>query len=167
MFIKRLILLFAVISSVALATVFYAGGNTSSVTASVTINNYCSFTTNVAGINFIVSGGPGTNTGTETNTIAVTNTGNLATNILVAGAGGGANNGNWIYASNSFYVTNTVWDYTASTAYASANPLTTTSTDTHIPVNTVSANTISFGLAIPAGQAPGTYSQTISIISTC
>lgn len=156
-----------------LRSVFGAGG-TDTVTGTLTVNHYCSFTTNVdsTGVNFGGAAGlnPGTNTIGTSNAIAVTDTGNLASNILVSGS-------NWNSGSQNFHVTNTIWSATSNSAF---NPgsvigsletneiyLTGTSTDTQIPVNTVSANYIYLGVSVPAGQAPGTYSQTINVISSC
>ncbi|MGI0100572.1 MAG: hypothetical protein ACREBH_02535 [Candidatus Micrarchaeaceae archaeon] len=154
--------------------VFGAGGGTDAVTGKLTVNHYCSFTTNVdaAGITFGGLGGlnPGTNTIGTTNVITVTDTGNLASNILVSGS-------NWNYNSNSFDVENTVWSATTNTAFSPSSVigsletneiyLTVISTDTNIPVNTLSSNSIFFGVAVPAGQSPGTYTQTINVISSC
>jgi hypothetical protein len=140
-------------------------GSTNTVSAAVTISNYCTFTTNTANINFGSNIGLGSNTGTETNTILITNTGNSASNVIVYGT-------NWASGSFNFGVTNTVWSATASTPYASATPLILTGVDTDIllPAPTsggTTTNTISFGLGIPVGQAPGTYSQTITLSNSC
>ena len=143
-----------------IAGLLFAGGGTDAVTASVTINNYCTFTVSNTAINF-GSMNPGTTTATTANgVVTVTDTGNIGSNILTSG-------NSWVYNSNSFGVQNTVWSGSSSTAYASATPLTITSTDTGIVVTTTAPNTIYYGLGIPAGQAPGTYSQTIDVISSC
>ena len=140
----------------------YAAGNTVAITGSVTINHYCAFTTNTAAIVFGGSTGlnPGSNTGTMANTISVTDTGNLNSNILTSGT-------TWTFGSNTFGVSNTEYSASAATSYGSGTALSASSTDTNIPVNTVSANTISYGLGVPNGQAPGTYTQTIDVISSC
>ena len=143
-----------------IAGLLFAGGGTDAVTASVTINNYCTFTVSNTAINF-GSMNPGTTTATTANgVVTVTDTGNIGSNILTSGT-------SWAFNSNTFGVTNTVWSPSSSTVYASANLLTGSSFDTKIVVTTTATNTIYYGLGIPAGQAPGTYSQTIDVISTC
>ena len=159
--IKALFVLFTASILVWLAGNAFAsgGGNTNAISATVTVNNYCAFVTSNTAINF-GSMNPGTTTATTANGITVTDTGNIGSNILTSG-------NSWVYNSNSFGVQNTVWSASSSTAYASATPLTITSTDTGIIVTTTATNTIYYGLGIPAGQAPGTYSQTIDVISSC
>ena len=142
-----------------IAGLLFAGGGTDAVTASVTINNYCSFTVSNSAINF-GSMNPGANTVTTANAITVTDTGNIGSNILTSGT-------TWTFGSNTFGVQNTVWSPSSTTAYASANVLTGSAVNTNIIVTTTATNTIYYGLGIPAGQAPGTYSQTIDVISTC
>ena len=140
------------------AMLVMAGGNSSPVTASVTINNYCAFTVGNTAINFGALN-PGSNTIYSSNVITVTDSGNLGSNILTSG-------NSWTFASNTFGVTNTVWS-SANVLYGSGTALTGTSADTAIVVTTSATNSIYFGLGVPAGQAPGTYSQTIEIISSC
>ena len=160
---RNIITLFALsilsILAFLIGNVFASGGNTNAISATVTVNNYCAFVTSNTAINF-GSMNPGTTTATTANGITVTDTGNIGSNILTSG-------NSWVYNSNSFGVQNTVWSGSSSTAYASATPLTITSTDTGIVVTTTAPNTIYYGLGIPAGQAPGTYSQTIDVISSC
>ena len=152
--------IFTLLTSIGLV---WAYTNTSALSGSVTVNHYCAFAANVAGVNFggVAGMNPGTNTGTMSNTIGVTDTGNLASNILTDGSG------SWTYNANTFGVQNTVYSSSISTSYGAGTVLTTSSTDTFIPVNTASANAISYGMAIPAGQAPGTYTLTINLISSC
>ena len=144
-----------------IAGLLFAGvGGTDAVTASVTINNYCTFTVSNTAINF-GSMNPGTTTATTANgVVTVTDTGNVGSNILTSGT-------TWTFGSNTFGVQNTVWSPSSTTAYASANVLTGSAVNTNIIVTTTATNTIYYGLGIPAGQAPGTYSQTIDVISTC
>lgn len=159
---KRSILVPIVITGVffgSIIGILFAGGNTDAVTASVTINNYCSFTVSNTAINF-GSMNPGANTITTANDITVTDTGNIGSNILTSG-------NSWTFGSNSFGVQNTVWSASSSTTYGAATPLTGSSVDTHIVVANSASNSIYYGLGIPAGQAPGTYSQTIDVISSC
>jgi hypothetical protein len=150
----------------------YGGGGTDAIAGTLLINHYCVFSTNVdtGGIAFGGSTGfnPGTNTIGTVNSIGVTNSGNLASNILTSGS-------NWNYLSNSFYVTNTVWSGTANSVWSpviilgGANEirLTGASVDTRVTVNSISPNSIWLGVSIPAGQAPGIYTQTINVISNC
>ena len=101
---KRSILVPIVITGVffgSIIGILFAGGNTDAVTASVTINNYCSFTVSNTAINF-GSMNPGANTITTANDITVTDTGNIGSNILTSG-------NSWTFGSNSFGVQNTVW----------------------------------------------------------
>ncbi len=145
--------IFGLVAGIVLAT-----GTTDLVSASVTINSYCSFTVSNTAIDF-GSLFPGNTIPTD-NVITVSDTGNIGSNILTSGS-------NWAFASNTFGVTNTVWSPTSGTTYASATPLTGTTTDTKIVVTTTTSNDIYYGLGIPAGEAPGTYSQTINVISSC
>ena len=175
---QHILLVFALVGVLTLAVGMYrvfAAGGTDAVTGTLTVNHYCVFTTNtdVSGITFAGAAGlnPGTNTIGTVNTIAVTDTGNLASNILTSGS-------NWNYNANTFNVQNTIWSPGANTLFSPGTVasnsavdnevyLTGTTSDTHIPVNTVGANSIWYGVAVPAGQAPGTYTQTINVISSC
>lgn len=156
---KSLVILsFAILFSSLGVKYYYAVGNTAQVTGTVLVNTACVFSTNSAAINFGALN-PGTNTVGTPNTILVTNIGNTNSNILVSGS-------NWNNGGQNFNVANTVYNSVTTTTFPSIR-LSGSSTDTLIPVNTVSGNTIFFGLGIPAAQASGTYSQTINVISSC
>jgi hypothetical protein len=150
------------------------------VTGQLNVNRYCVFSTNVdtGGITFGGANGlnPNANTIGLSNTVAVTDTGNRNSNILVQGIGAGfATNGNWVYGTNTFGVSNTIWGPTSNTAFSpgsvvgGANEvyLSAILVDTYIPVNTVSANSIYWGVSVPVGQLPGTYTSNILISSSC
>jgi hypothetical protein len=97
-----------------------------------------------------------------TNAETVNNFGNAPSNIYVDG-------GNWVFASNSFLVGNTIW---ALTSGGTATQLTNAFVDTKIPVNLNNGvgNTIYFGVNVPATQAasaPSSYTQTINIMLSC
>ena len=74
---------------------------------------------------------------------------------------------NWAFNSNTFGVTNTVWSWSSGVPYSSANSLISSSYDTGVTLGASGTQNIYFGVGTPAGQAPGTYSQTINIISSC
>ena len=102
-------LLFGLVATVFIAVGIYqvfATGGTDAITGSLTVNHYCVFTTNVdsGGITFGGATGlnPASNTMGIVNTIAITDTGNLGSNILTSGS-------NWNYLSNSFNVGNSIW----------------------------------------------------------
>ena len=120
--------------------------------------NTCTFTVSNTAINFGPIN-PGTDIATQ-NAILITNTGNTASNVLLDGS-------DWAFNSNTFSVTNTVWSWSSGVAYASANGLTSTTSDTRVTVGSSNQKNIFFGVGTPSGQAPGTYSQTINIISSC
>ncbi len=97
-----------------------------------------------------------------TNVITDSNShGNVAANIMVSG-------NDWTSASsNTFGVTNTVWNPTVTAVFSQSNALTSTPVDTGIQIGARSTNTVVFGLQIPSGQAADTYTQTITIESAC
>ncbi|MGC8649180.1 MAG: hypothetical protein ACP5UN_03110, partial [Candidatus Micrarchaeia archaeon] len=97
------------------------------------------------------------------NAITDSNSGSVNANMLVYG-------GNWIVAStgaNGFGVSNTTYASTYNVAYATANKLSPTATDTSIVVPASGSNTIYFGLRIPAAVSPAVYTQTITIENSC
>ena len=143
------------------APLLFAGGSTVSISGSVTVPNNCLFATDNSAITF--GGASGVQTGTNTltaNVIKVTDGGNYATNILVSGT-------DWTWASSS--VSNTFYANTLNVGITDPRVarLSGASVDTKIPVNLISANAIYFGVNVPTGTSPGTYTQTISIISSC
>ncbi len=94
--------------------------------------------------------------------------GNIAANIMVDGY-------NWQSGSNSFGVTNTLWDVSTDVTYLGNALLLAPSglTDTHLqtPAPTISnpttTNNIYFGLGIPSGAVAGAYTQNIIIENSC
>ena len=118
----------------------------------------CIFTVSNSAIAF-GSMNPGSNIATQ-NAILITNTGNTPSNIIIDGTA-------WSFGTNSFGVTNTVWSWSSGVPYGSANALMPSSYDTGVTLSASSTKNIFFGVGVPAGQAPGTYSQTEDIISSC
>ncbi len=121
-------------------------------------SNTCSFTTSNSVINFGLIN-PGNVIATQ-NAILITNTGNTPSNVLLSG-------NSWAFGTNTFGVTNTVWSWSINVPYITANALTSTEYDTEVTLGASNSKDIYFGIGIPAGEAPGTYSQTINIISSC
>ena len=139
-----------------------AGSTANSINSIITVNPpiTCSFTTSVASIDF----GTfyiGTNTIGTVNTVAVTDMGGTASNIFIYG-------GNWIGNLGDQYLPqNTIYNSIAQGFFVGPT-LTTSLTDTYIPVNTLSPNSISLGTAIPASEPVGeTFQQNIDILSSC
>ena len=162
----RTALLFGAAALVFIAFCMYGAfgaGSTDNVSGLLTVARVCVFTTNAdsSGITFAGSAGldPGQNTIGTVNSISVTDTGNLGSNILISAS-------NWVFGTNTFYVTNTIYNAILQPYYV-APYVTGATTDTFIPVNTAAPNSISFGVAAPVGVPPGTYAQTINIISNC
>ncbi|MEM3791327.1 MAG: hypothetical protein QXL16_01185, partial [Candidatus Micrarchaeaceae archaeon] len=94
-----------------------------------------------------------------TKSIIDDNTGNTKAYMFVYGY-------NWT-GPLSFGVSNTTWSAVANTLFSSAKRLTNTPTNTSILVPAGSSNTIYFGLGIPGGTPPGSYSQNIVIENSC
>ncbi len=87
------------------------------------------------------------------------NTGNANAYMLVYG-------GNWVSGSNSFGVSNTLWDAASQTAYT-GSILTATPSNTLITVPASGSNSIYFGLGVPGATPQGAYSQNIIIENSC
>ena len=97
------------------------------------------------------------------------NGGNVAASLLVEGA-------NWYLNGNTaltnFGVSNTLWDANSLSTYtgtALSNTLATTSITipAPTPTNTITSNSIYFGLGVPGGTPAGSYEQTITIENSC
>ena len=152
---------FAVFST---TNVSFASSSPNTVSANVVIPNYCglSLVTNVIAFaaNAVPPGvAPGSSAPTS-NVITDTNLyGNINANVFVAG-------GNWLSGGNIFTGGSTEWSASYQTTYT-GTPL----TSTNVLVETVTAsspsNNIFFGVAVPAGQAVGTYTQNIVIENSC
>ena len=135
--------------------------NTINVTGSLTIATNCVFSVSNSAINFgsLISG---TNTLTQ-NAESVTNGGNAGSNILTSGS-------NWIFSNNGFYTQNTFYSNTLNgwPGNTFVSVLTQSSTDTKILVGVSGSNNIFYGANTPNTiAAPGTYTQTINVISSC
>lgn len=87
--------------------------------------------------------------------------GNVNANVVLEGT-------NWISGSNSFYVTNTLWDSSNDASFSGNALLLAPGSVTPIvvPPNNVPAN-IYFGLSIPQFQAVGIYTQNILVFNSC
>jgi hypothetical protein len=130
-----------------------------SVTASVNVPLYCGITLNPTSISF-GSVSPGSNVPTNVLVTDTNSAGNTQANVLIEG-------GNWISVSSSFGVSNTLWDSTTQTTYT-GNALTLSLASTGETLSaSAGSNTLYFGLAVPASQAAGVYSQTITIENSC
>ena len=141
--------------------VYYYGSNTLLMANTLLVKPSlatCTISLNKTKINFgtLVPGGvEATNKG-----IIDTNTGTAPSYIYVFGS-------NWIYGSNSFGVSNTVWDAVSGTRYSSANPLTSVPYNTLIDVGAGASNDIYFGVGVPNAQVAGAYGQNITIENSC
>ncbi len=89
--------------------------------------------------------------------------GNVQSNMLITAT-------NWISGPNSFYVANTLWDSTNDLSYlGNSLPLYPFQTFTPIlvPFGPSTSANVYFGLAIPASQAVGIYTQNIVMENSC
>ena len=120
--------------------------------------NTCTISLNSGTINFNVVN-PFSTIATV-NSIIDTNNGNTNAHIFVSGT-------NWLDGTNNFGVSNTTWSNLNNTPYSSANKLSTTAENTLLIVNPQSSNVIYFGLNVPKGINPGTYTQTVTIENSC
>ena len=137
----------------------YSTANTAQLLAATNVISGCSFATNTLSLNF-GSLYLGTNTIGTTRSVAVSDTGATPSNIFVSAS-------NWDSPTgNSFGVSNTIYNSILQ-PYFVPPALSFTITDSLIKVNTISANRITFGLALPITAKPDVYSQSINIISIC
>jgi len=92
------------------------------------------------------------------------NNGNNAANILLDGT-------NWLGTNtNTFFVSNTIWDFSSNTFTVSGNTLglaTGNLVDTGVVINPALGQDLFFGTQVPAQQNADTYSQTITIENLC
>lgn len=138
--------------------------------ASNTVSMYsCGFTTSTYNIVF-GSISAGTNIATTIG-VTITNGGTGTSNILVQGEPSYTGFVGWNGITNSQYgfgLSNTVWSATASKAWASATPLTSSLVDTLMPVSASGGTaTIYWGQQIPLYQPPQTYNGIIQLSSSC
>ena len=158
--IKMTLLVSAIVGIFGAGVTYAALYNTVSITGQLTIPSNCIFSTNAVTLNF-GSIAQGTNSGSTTFSINTINGGNIGSNVFVSGA-------SWVYGSNTFLVGNTVWSRSSGTAFGSATPLTGSAVDTLVYVPPAGAsNTIYWSAAAPLYQAPGSYTQSISITNSC
>lgn len=103
------------------------------------------------------------------NAVTVGDSGTAATYIYLYSISGTGSTGNWVYASNYFGVSNTLWNGASDgSSNLPANALTNSiTTNTLLYVSPTVSNTIYFGVNVPKGQAPGTYSQGITVSLSC
>lgn len=125
-------------------------------TASVTVPASCGLA--ATNINF-GSLGVGSTSGDVTSTVSMPS-GNTAVTPTIQGIA-------WAGTpSGSMVVGQTHW-YMSDVAYGSMTALTTSGVSIGASVSYGSSQTVHFKLAIPAGQAAATYSQTITFTATC
>ncbi len=139
-----------------------ANSTSSNVAASANVQSYCE----LGGAPQTIAFGtyPGSGGSYDTNSLITANTiGNAAGNILVSGT-------TWAYLSNSFAVGSTDWSASSQSSFT-GTPLTGTPTDTNIAMvplpAVIATNDIYFGVNVPAGENPDTYTQTITLKNSC
>ncbi|MDE1810699.1 MAG: hypothetical protein KGH66_01510 [Candidatus Micrarchaeota archaeon] len=130
------------------------------VTATLTIPSVCTVTVSNTAINF-GSVSPTSNAPTA-NAVTDTNAGGVPANILLDGT-------NWVYLSNSFFVSNTEWDFSSNPGL-SGNTLGIAPgnlVDTYNVIGSTQKVTLFFGIFVPPQQAVGTYTQTVTVENKC
>lgn len=104
------------------------------------------------------------------NAVTIGDSGTVGSNIVLYSISD-SGTGNWVSGSNSFGVSNTLWNPTSDTgSNLPANALTNsiaTDTQLYVSPSPVVSNTIYFGVNVPAYQATGTYSQGITVSLSC
>ncbi len=174
--------LVAILSAVFGIIMAYGNGNTAAVTGTLTVNTFCAFTTNVAGVTF--SSGvaqyagtfvPPDNTIGTSNTVNVINTGVTNSNILVSGTDcswvtGSVSNTIWATKTHSYFVIPANVYTLTNALQGNEIQLSTSTSDTgEVVSNTLNSNgnTLYLGVGVPSGIAPATYTQTIDVLSSC
>lgn len=142
----------------------YPSSGNSNVNANVVVSSACFIGLSPNSITF----GNMAPTSSYNTNVLVTDTdngGNVAANILLEGTA-------WTSGGNSFVVGQTNYNGLSQSSYSGVS-LTASLVDTaiQIPAPTVStpstSNTIYFGLQVPGGTTPGTYTQTITFENSC
>jgi hypothetical protein len=159
----------------ALVPMLGAAGGTTTVTGNVNVNNVCTFSESNTVILFGGAAGlnAGTNTiGTSKNNTWVTDTGQSTSNILIYTGSWSWNTPTGSSVSNTIYssASNVLWGPIASVAVKTNGAevqMAATQVDTGITVNTVGANVIWLGLSVPSTTPGGSYTSTISLVSSC
>jgi hypothetical protein len=155
-----IVALAAAILSLQLSTVSFASSS-NTVSATLQLESTCT----VALSNTLISFGtvaPASNA-PVTNVVADTNDGNIPANILLDGT-------NWVYQSNSFFVSNTLWDFSPHSGGLTGNTLGLAPGNLVDTTNIISIGEqtdLFFGVFIPSQQAVGTYTQSITIENKC
>ena len=153
----------AIIGYLSFPLIYPSSGN-SNVNANVVVSSACFIGLSPNSITF----GNMAPTSSYNTNVLVTDTdngGNVAANILLEGTA-------WTSGSNSFVVGQTNYNGLSQSSYSGVS-LTASLVDTaiQIPAPTVStpstSNTIYFGLQVPGGTTPGTYTQTITFENSC
>ncbi|MGI0100571.1 MAG: hypothetical protein ACREBH_02530, partial [Candidatus Micrarchaeaceae archaeon] len=136
----------------------FAPETANSANSVITVFNTCTFTVSNTAVSF---GSLNPGNGVDTNfPILITNTGAVASNILLSGTA-------WVYNSNSFGATNTVWGWTGGGSYTTANKLAASETDTLYLLGGGDSKDVFFGVQVPQGIGIGSYTQTEDITSSC
>ncbi|MEK6954456.1 MAG: hypothetical protein AABX01_05580 [Candidatus Micrarchaeota archaeon] len=126
------------------------------ISNTVTIPGVCGLTASLGSLGF-GSVSPGT-TSAENSTVA-NNTGNTAANLTIKGT-------TWTFDGDTMSVSQTKFA-TASGTYASKTALSTGDQTLVNNLNKSTTATVFLQLAVPAGQNPGSYAQTVTITATC
>jgi len=138
---------------------FASASNT--ITATLTVAAVCTVVLSNTAINF--GSVPVTGNAPTTNAVADTNGGGVPANILLDGT-------NWVSGGNSFFASNTIWDFTTHAGGVSGNTLALAPGNIVDTENVIGAGQLVntyFGAQIPAQQAVGTYTQTITVENKC
>ncbi len=169
---RFMVLLIMIYGLATMLSSLVAVGSTT-VTATVVVKNTCNLSPSNTAVAFSVNT-PGTNTIGTVNAITITNTGANPSNILLSGSTWSDGAGHTFGVSNTVYsgiAANDVWNpgiVASSTANVEVQLTTNPSFDTLLyTFNGVETNTIWLGLSIPAAQYGATYTQTITIASSC
>ena len=159
------ILVAALVSVLGQVGVLYATTNTfNGIGFNIVVSGVCTPVLSNALINF-GSVAPGSFAPTA-NVENIQDVGSVSSNIVLYSTS--TTTGNWIYNANSFMAGNTVWDGATHASAIVGNQLTNTiTTDTEIYVPVSSSNDLYFGLNVPVGQQPGTYTQGITVSLSC
>jgi len=106
---------------------------------------------------------PITGNAPTSNDVADTNGGSVPANILLDGT-------NWVSGGNNFFAGNIVWDFSPHSGGVSGNALGLAPGNLVDTLNVIAVSQLIdlfFGTQVPAQQASGTYTQTITIENLC
>jgi len=141
-----------------------SGSNTNTISANVFVQGACytSLSPNTIAFGTVY---PGSNTLTNMQVTDSDIGGDVASTIYVE-------SGNWVYGTNSFYVTNAVWNPSSQSAFV-GNAITLGFMPTNIIIaaptqaSSTTSNNVYFGIAIPGGTPSGLYANTITLENSC